>query len=562
MTELFRNLIPMDSVPDPEELQRLQEEDDVCVYLHAVVQAEANKEARPVPPVELKQFARSIAEFRFVIAKGVLHMVDDYGGDASDASPQLRIVLPKTLQQDFIKACHDGLGHPGVKRTLHAVRARVWWPGVRGDVKHFVSRCPTCLFNKVTPHKGEQLVPDNGSHPWHSVQMDIVHLHRTRSGMEKALVFYDRFTRDVEAFAVSADVNTDAVLSIILFEIYPRHGAFKVLYTDRGSNLISDEAKQFYKQFGIDLRPADSEMHTAVAGAERFNATLRELARAVHFDHGFEWDLVLPLLVFWYKQLVQTASGYTPFFLNHGRDPAVLPWDLKHGPRTGATAESAGVRARFAMLHLAWQCAQAEITRLEDERRAQHSRRYQTNVKLEEGDRVLIRQAGRASKMDMPFVGPFRVAEVLERDRYRLIGRQGAKHLHHDFHISRLKLWPAGADEEDVYLDESYFDVEKIVGHRKVKGVLEFRIRWQGYAAADDTWLSFSDMNAALGREAYEYMKQSDLQLDVVPAKKKAKQCNPPPPTVDSKSEQTDARERRLAERQKRMGNAPATADE
>ena len=569
VTELFRNLIPADSIPDPVELQQLQEGDGICAFLRSVLEAESGGENRPPVPKELKQFARSVADLRFVIVEGVLHMVDDYGGDASDAAPHLRVVLPEALQQNFVKACHDGLGHPGVKRTLRAVRARVWWPGVRSSVKEFVGRCPTCLFNKITPHKGEQLIPDNGSHPWHSVQMDIVHLHKSRSGMEKALVFYDRFTRDVEAFAVRGDVNTDVVLSAILFEIYPRHGAFKVLYTDRGSNLISDEARQFYKQFGIDLRAADAEMHTAVAGAERFNATLREMARAVHFDHGFEWDLVLPLLVFWYKQLAQTSSGYSPFFLNHGRDAAVLPWDLKHGPRAGATANNASVRARFATMHLAWQCAQAEITRLEDERRAQHAKRYQTNVKFAVNDRVLIRQAGRASKMDMPFVGPFRVVETLERDRYRLVGRQGAKHLHHEFHLSRLKLWPAGADEEDVYLDESYFDVEKIVGHRRVEGVLEFQIRWQGYSAADDTFLAFSDMNAALGREAYEYMKENDLHHDTgtAPAPQEVgpepQQDLLPPlaedPAAGRAEAQADARKQRLAARQVRMGNAPAS---
>ena len=65
-------------------------------------------------------------------------------------------------------------------------------------------------------------------------------------------------------------------------------------------------------------------------------------------------------------------------------------------------------------------------------------------------------------------MGPsHRVDEVLERVCYRVVGRQGAKHLHHEFHISRLKLWPAEADAEDVYLDESYYDVERIVGSRK-----------------------------------------------------------------------------------------------
>ena len=575
VTDLFRSLMPTEGIPDPKELAELQKADPVCTYLRLCADATVQGDKRPAPPEELRKVTRSMGDIGFVVVDDLLYMSDDYGADASDAQPHLRVVLPECIQQDFMKSCHDGLGHPGVKRTLRAVRSRVWWPGVRKRVKEFVRLCPTCLFNKVTPHKGKQHIPDNGAHPWHSVQMDIVHLHKSRSGMEKALVFYDRFTRDVEAFAVRGDVDTDTVLSIVLFELYPRHGAFKVLYTDRGSNLISEEAQEFYLDFGIVLRPADAEMHTAVAGAERFNATLRELARAAHFDHGYEWDLVLPLLVYWYKQLVQTASGYSPFFLNHGRDPTALPWDLMHGPNSGSTSSNADVRKRFAMMHLAWQCAQAEITRQEDERRAEHSRMYQTNLTFAKNERVLIRQAGRSSKMDMPFVGPFRIEEVLERDRYRVVGRQGAKHLHHEFHISRLKLWPAGADAEDVYLDESYYDVEKIVGHRRnKKGALEFRVRWQGFTAEDDTFLALEDMNAALGREAYEYMKEH------VPPDPRGGSASPPAPKVPSETleidngteqsqaetqedlrlqEQTDARQARLDARQRRMGNASAS---
>ena len=238
-----------------------------------------------------------------------------------------------------------------------------------------------------------------------------------------------------------------------------------------------------------------------------------------------------------------------------------------HGPSAGATASGADARNRFAMMHLAWQCAQAEINKREDERRAQHDRKYQTNVTFAVGDRVLIRQAGRASKMDMPYVGPFRVEEILERDRYRVVGRQGAKHLHHEFHISRLKLWPAGADAEDVYLDGSYYDVERIVGSRRnKKGAWEFRVRWQGFTAADDTYLAFEDMNAALGREAYAYLKEIGAG-DGAPLPEAAVDPPelPPPPAqasdlarAQAEARQRDqaAREERLARRQKRMDDA------
>ena len=96
--------------------------------------------------------------------------------------------------------------------------------------------------------------------------MDLVHLNKTRAGKEKALVFYDRFGRDVEAFSTGAKVDTNHVLNIIFFEMIPRHGWPRVLYVDRGSNFISKEARSWFKAMGVKLRPADAHMHTAVAG--------------------------------------------------------------------------------------------------------------------------------------------------------------------------------------------------------------------------------------------------------------------------------------------------------
>eukprot|EP00966_Prymnesium_polylepis_P207613 4809048-Prymnesium_polylepis.1 len=48
-----------------------------------------------------------------------------------------------------------------------------------------------------------------------------------------------------------------------------------------------------------------------------------------------------------------------------------------------------------------------------------HDAKYQTNVTFKPGDRVLMLQPGRRSKMDMPYVGPYRVLwGPDERDRY------------------------------------------------------------------------------------------------------------------------------------------------
>ena len=466
--------------------------------------------------------------------------MDDYGALRADGKSSIRLVLPKCRHNGFITLCHDSLGHPGGKRSYIVAASRVWWLGMKADIVRFVGECPTCCFNKVPPYRGAMHVPENGSLPWEAIQIDIVHLHKTASGMEKAVIFYDRYTRDVEAFAVRETVDTNCILNLLLSEIVPRHSWPRVIYVDRGSNLMSSRAQKFYKAVGIDLRMCDSEMHTGVGGCERFNGTLRELARSLHFDLDVSWEAVLPLLVFWYKSTAQTAAGNTPFFLNHGRD-AVLPWDIENGPAVQVRTEDSYVDdVLLSNLYLAWACSHSEIGKRTLVQQAKHDSQYGTNVKFKVGDRVLIRQAGRRTKMDMPYVGPFRVGELLERDRYRLIGRQGAKHLHQEFHVSRLKRFPDGSTSEDIFIDESYYDMDHVVDHRfNRKGVLEFRIRWVGYSSADDSWIT---MEGSMTRGAKELLMDylRDKNLDADGLQLDDEDATQPPVDAESGSDDSD----------------------
>ena len=109
----------------------------------------------------------------------------------------------------------------------------------------------------------------------------------------------------------------------------------------------------------------------------------------------------------------------------------------------------------------------------------------------------------------MPFVGPFTIKTVLERDRYELVGRGNARRDHHEFHVSRLKLWPQNADDDDIYLGEDYYDVDFVVDHKvDGQGTTLYRVRWVGYGAKDDCWLPLTAMNGACATAAYEYMQE------------------------------------------------------
>ena len=173
--------------------------------------------------------------------------------------------------------------------------------------------------------------------------------------------------------------------------------------------------------------------------------------------------------------------------------------------------------------------------------------------------------------------GPFKIEEVLDRDRYRVSGRRNAKRDHHEFHVSRLKLWPAGADDEEVYLSEDYFDVDKVVATKRSNdGTVFYRVRWQGYGAADDQWIQFQDMNGACARAALDFIQareeadadeqqeqgtpaDADVDDEDFPVIEEEADTPQGPPAQTAGNRQDGERARRLAARQARMG--PADAD-
>ena len=155
----------------------------------------------------------------------------------------------------------------------------------------------------------------------------MVHLAETASGMSKAVMFGDRFGQGIRAFAVPKGLTSEMFLNIVAFGLVPEVGLPAVMISDRGSNLISKLVDVFYGKFGIDPRRTDVHMHTGVGLVERFNASLRDMARAAYFDTKAEWDLYLPYLVMFYNATVQESTGFSPFFIEHGREPVLL-WHM------------------------------------------------------------------------------------------------------------------------------------------------------------------------------------------------------------------------------------------
>ena len=111
-----------------------------------------------------------------------------------------------------------------------------------------------------------------------------------------------------------------------------------------------------------------------------------------------------------------------------------------------------------------------------------------------------LKTKGIPEKLKKRFVGPFKIEERIGRQAYKLSLPENWK-IHPVFHILLLKMWNTASLQEeeevpvddDLELEELYYEVEKILRWRKVKRgrkiLKEYLVLWKVYPIAEASWI-------------------------------------------------------------------------
>ena len=90
--------------------------------------------------------------------------------------------------------------------------------------------------------------------------------------------------------------------------------------TDQGSNFVSQLLAELYRL--LQVKPIwTSPYHPQTDGlVERFNKTLKAMLRKTALEDGKDWDRMIPYLLFAYREVPQSLTGFSPFEFLYGRD--------------------------------------------------------------------------------------------------------------------------------------------------------------------------------------------------------------------------------------------------
>ena len=144
--------------------------------------------------------------------------------------------------------------------------------------------------------------------------MDIVGpLPRSRSGNRYVLVMCDYATRYPEAIPLKS-IDAEHIAEKMI-EVFARVGVPREILTDQGSNFVSQLLAELYRL--LQVKPIrTSPYHPQTDGlVERFNKTLKAMLRKTASEDGKDWDRMIPYLLFAYREVPQSSTGFSPFEL-------------------------------------------------------------------------------------------------------------------------------------------------------------------------------------------------------------------------------------------------------
>ena len=402
---------------DKQKLQEEQKKDVWCSKVIKLIEGRSGK--KKVDPL-LSKDARQCC-----MKDGLLYRVE---GKAPNTKTLL--VIPKALQPVVLHELHSSLfgGHLGFGRTIGRIAEHYWWRDMKSSVKEYIRTCPAC--NARNERHGEvavQLAPEPRiAQPFARIGVDYMEEPVTKNGNHAVLVVIDHATKWVEARACK-DETAETAARFIFENIVCRHGAPKEIWSDRGKCFVGEVMAHLSRLCGIEQR-FTSGYHPQTNGlTERMNRTINNMLAKFVSENQMDWDELLPALVWSYNTSKHSATGYTPFELNHGF-AATLPMDAKleqvpEPQRASEWVRTLKKQVKFLQQqNLAHQQAAAK-------QQAKHHDKNKKPTPVKVGDLVRWRrprlESDQMKKLASAWKGPYTVVQKVGKVNFKLQDKDG-----------------------------------------------------------------------------------------------------------------------------------------
>ena len=288
-------------------------------------------------------------------SKGAMRLYDPRYEKDPDTD---RILLPNALVYTLLQLYHDQNGHSGIHRAIDTIKLKYWWPSYRDDVTTYVQSCQFCRWSKANTLAAP--IPSQAynapSRPWEVVHIDLMGpFPKTLHGNQYVLTAKCALTGAIE-LAPLPDKKPLPVARELIDRVYLRHGSPRLLFSDQGLEFLNKVVAHVSALFQIKHVPTTAGNPQANGLVEAHNKESKRQLTAFTNARQNDWDTFLAVIQFAYMTTVSTRTGYTPFFLIHGRE-ASQPHETWIGAFAKVPSLPEHVKKLIECLQEAWRYA-------------------------------------------------------------------------------------------------------------------------------------------------------------------------------------------------------------
>ena len=351
------------------------------------------------------------------------------------------IIVPSQRRQEIIAAAHANVcsGHPGPEKTVHFIRHRFFWVGMKEDVKVYIQSCDLCSRNKkASRNPRSPMKKFHAGEPMERIHIDILGpLTETDRHNKYVLVMVDQFTKWVELEALP-EQSAERVARAFVERFVCRMGCANQVFSDQGKNFDSKlfhemcELLQTAKVRTTPYRPSSNGQ------VERMNREILNKLR-VHIDgRQAVWDLYLPFVGMAMRATVNRSTGFTPNMMMLGRE-VNLPMDFLATVPNEEEAfldEAEYVQQLRLSLQEIRNCAREKLGDTLHSRKRTYDRKLHVDT-YDVGDLVyLLNSAGKVGqsrKLQPVYTGPHLIVKKLSDILFTTVNSRGRQQvIHHD----------------------------------------------------------------------------------------------------------------------------------
>lgn len=260
--------------------------------------------------VNLAKTVSSLAPF-MIIERDILLFIDKKNNRAMKA----KVVIPKSLTKEVFEKYHEDVsaGHLGFVKTMDLISSRFFWIDMAKDIKKRIQECLHCQKNKNHTAKPlGQLQTIEVRRPLELVGIDITgRLPVTQDGNAYFIVWIDYFTKWSNAIPIK-DATSETIVQVLTKEFY-QIGFPERIVTDNGKNLMSQAMEEFLKSCKIEHSTSTTYHPQTDGAAERVIGTIKMMLTTYIKSKQKDWDLLLPAVMFAYRNAVHSTTGMSPF---------------------------------------------------------------------------------------------------------------------------------------------------------------------------------------------------------------------------------------------------------